>query len=100
MNLDDAVYPDSRDKPHLRVETKPDFKLLEVPKPYLINKNQIECVIGEWNKDKTEYGARIFFASGNSVWCGTTAAAEVIYELGGEEADDKFRHARERESKK
>lgn len=55
-------------------------------KLYAININHIECIVGEWNKDKTEYGARVFYASGNSVWIGNVAAKELLKKLnvGGE----------------
>ena len=76
------------------------FRQLKGKKFYLVNLLHIECIVGEWNKDKTEYGARIFFVSGNSVWCDAQAAGGVFHELGGEKADDKFWTVRERESKK
>ena len=47
-------------------------------KPYIVNLNKIECIVGEWNKDKTEYGLRIFFESGNSVWLGRNSAEELF----------------------
>ena len=47
-------------------------------KLYAINLNHVECIVGEWNKDKTEYGVRVFYASGNSVWIGKRAAKKLI----------------------
>ena len=61
--------------------SSPDFCHVDVKKPYLINPNQIECVVGEWDKDKTTYGIRIFFASGNSVWCGGAPARNLLAQL-------------------
>ena len=66
------------------VETKSRFYLVDIKKPYLINLNQIECVVGEWDKDKTTYGVRIFFASGNSVWCGGESARKILERLDGD----------------
>lgn len=58
-----------------------DKKFLRLPaqKPYLINRDYIECVVGEWNKDRTQYGVRIFLRSGNSVW--TADGVDVLTEL-------------------
>ena len=68
---------------------RPRFYLVDVNKPYLINPNQIECGVGEWDKDKTRYGVRIFFTSGNSVWCEEAAARDIISELlWGKDKDD------------
>ena len=50
-------------------------------KLYAINLNHVECIVGEWNKDKTEYGVRIFYTSGNSVWIGNAAAKKLIFEM-------------------
>ena len=79
------------------VRTRPIFDLMDVKKPYLINRNQIECVVGEWDKEMTTYGVRIFFASGNSVWCGGSAGRKLLEELAsshygalGERAVKKF----------
>ena len=63
------------------VHVEPIFCLVDLKKPYLINPNHIECVVGEWNKDKTEYGVRIFFVSGNSVWCGGAPAKDLFKKL-------------------
>lgn len=60
------------------VTTTSDFLAVDVKKPYLINLNQIECIVGEWDKDKATYGVRVFFASGNSVWCGGDSAREFL----------------------
>lgn len=70
--------------------TEPRFYLVDIKKPYLINKNQVECVVGEWDKDKITYGVRIFFASGNSVWCGGNSGRKVLVQMYGEEAGKKF----------
>ena len=70
--------------------TEPRFYLLDIKKPYLINASQVECVVGEWDKDKTQYGVRIFFASGNSVWCGGDSARHVLNALSGENATKKY----------
>lgn len=64
------------------IENKPSFILVDINKPYLINKNQIECVVGEWDKDKSRYGVRVFFASGNSVWCEGDAGRSLLKSLG------------------
>lgn len=77
------------------IEIEPSFYLLEVDKPYLINTSQIECVVGEWNKDKTKYGVRVFFASGNSVWCDGDSGKSLLKRLAGylaqkERAVEKF----------
>ena len=73
---------------------RPRFYLVDVDKPYLINPTQIECVVGEWDKDKTRYGVRIFFASGNSVWCEEDAARDIIFELlyGADSNDELANH--------
>ena len=55
------------------------FLILPAPKPYLINIDYIECVVGERNKDRTQYGVRIFLRSGNSVW--TADGVDVLTEL-------------------
>ena len=55
------------------------FLCLPAQKPYLINIDYIECVVGEWNKDRTQYGVRIFLRSGNSVW--TADGVDVLTEL-------------------
>ena len=65
------------------VENEPSFILVDINKPYLINKNQIECVVGEWDKDKSRYGVRVFFASGNSVWCEGSAGRSLLKSLAG-----------------
>ena len=78
------------------VTTEPRFYLVDIKKPYLINRNQIECVVGEWDKDKTTYGVRIFFASGNSVWCGGDSARDILRRLWGVEATKKFDEASKR----
>ena len=70
--------------------TEPRFYLLDTKKPYLINTSQVECVVGEWDKDKTQYGVRIFFASGNSVWCGGDSAREALEYLYDKRAVNKF----------
>ena len=63
------------------IENEPRFILVDINKPYLINKNQIECVVGEWDKDKSRYGVRVFFASGNSVWCEGDAGRSLLKSL-------------------
>ena len=65
------------------IENEPSFILVDINKPYLINKCQIECVVGEWDKDKSRYGVRVFFASGNSVWCEGAAGRSLLKELAG-----------------
>ena len=65
------------------IETEPSFILVGINKPYLINKNQIECVVGEWDKYKSRYGVRVFFASGNSVWCEGAAGKSLLESLAG-----------------
>lgn len=74
----------------LTTTTEPRFYLLDIKKPYLINASQVECVVGEWDKDKTQYGVRIFFASGNSVWCGGDSARYFLNALNGENAVKKY----------
>lgn len=54
------------------------FYSLAGKKPYVINLNKVECIVGEWNKDKTEYGLRICFVSGNTVWIGEQASKELF----------------------
>ena len=78
------------------VTIDPSFYLVDIKKPYLINKNQVECVVGEWDKDKTTYGVRIFFASGNSVWCGGDSGRNVLKVMYGEKAAEKFDAASKR----
>ena len=70
--------------------TEPCFLLLPIKKPYLINKDHIECVVGEWNKDKTKYGIRIFFSSGNSVYLEGAPALRILNDLGGSSAFEKL----------
>ena len=70
--------------------TEPCFFLLPIQKPYLINKDHIECIVGEWNKDKTKYGIRIFFVSGNNVYLEGAAGISTLGQLGGKVAFDKF----------
>ena len=64
------------------------FLSLPAQKPYLINIAYIECVVGEWNKDRTQYGVRIFLRSGNSVW--TADGVKVLKKLYGDDAVDVF----------
>lgn len=79
------------------VRVSPDYYLLmDLKKPYLINPSNVECVVGEWNKDKTEYGIRIFFVSGNNVWCGGDTARKCLDGLGGFRAVEKFDAASKR----
>ena len=54
------------------------YALDNFQKPYVINLNRVECIVGEWNKDKTEYGLRICFASGNTVWIGKDASGKLF----------------------
>ncbi len=70
--------------------TEPRFFLLPIKKPYLINKNHVECVVGEWNKDKTKCGIRIFLVSGNSVYLEGAPALRVLNDFGGSPAFDKL----------
>ena len=64
------------------VDVAPCFELVSsIKKPYLININQVECAVGEWNKDKSKYGLRVFFASGNSVWFEGDSGREVFRSL-------------------
>ena len=65
------------------IENHPRFELVDINKPYLINISQIECVVGEWDKDKSRYGVRVFFASGNSVWCEGAAGRSLLKSLAG-----------------
>ena len=62
-------------------DVSPSFASLPGKKPYLINLFQVECVVGEWNKDKTQYGVRIFYTSGNSVWVGEDAAKSLFKKM-------------------
>lgn len=57
------------------------FRQLKGKKFYLVNLLHIECIVGEWNKDKTEYGLRIFYASGNSTWINEEASKGLLDEL-------------------
>ena len=66
-----------------------DFLWLSGKKPYFINIAYIECVVGEWNKDRTQYGVRIFLRSGNSVW--TADGADVLETLYGDDAAEFFK---------
>lgn len=77
-------------------EVRPAYVSLPGNKPYLINLAQVECVVGEWNKDKTQYGARIFYTSGNSVWIGENAAKALFEHMGeaGKEAKSLMDHMR------
>jgi len=65
------------------VNINPPITLL-INKPYLINPLHVECAIGEWNKDKGEYGVRIYFASGKDVWIGGSAAKDYLLRFSGE----------------
>lgn len=64
-----------------RVTTQDNLFALSGTKPYIVNLNQIECIVGEWNKEKTEYGLRIFYASGNSAWIGKDPANDLLLYL-------------------
>ena len=76
-------------------DVRPVFANLSGKKPYLINLAQVECVVGEWNKDKTQYGVRIFYTSGNSVWVGEDAAEAFFKDLQfGESAGAVFDRAK------
>ena len=78
------------------INTRPLYVSLPGKKPYLINLSQVECMVGEWNKDKTQYGIRIFYASGNSVWIGEDASKELLGHMGvhGEDAETAFNRAK------
>ena len=52
--------------------------LLDTKKPYVLVTSNIECVIGEWNKDKGEYGVRVYFVSGNNIWLGGAVARDFL----------------------
>ena len=66
MEEDNAVRVEWYNGQYLTVA--PSFELVDAKKPYLINASHVECAVGEWNKEKSKYGLRVFFASGNSVW--------------------------------
>ena len=66
-----------------------DFLWLSGKKPYFVNIAYIESVVGEWNKDRTQYGVRIFLRSGNSVW--TADGTNVLKKLYGEDAAKFFK---------
>jgi hypothetical protein len=78
------------------INMRPLYLSLPGKKPYLINLTQVECMVGEWNKDKTQYGVRIFYASGNSVWIGESAAKKIfgLMEVYGENAEAVFDRAK------
>lgn len=57
---------------------RPETILLRTKKPYLINPSNIECIVGEWNKDKGEYGVRVYFVSGNNNWFGGAVAKDLL----------------------
>ena len=61
-----------------KITTQDNLFAFPGTKPYIVNLNQIECIVGEWNKEKTEYGLRIFYASGNSTWIGKEAAKGLL----------------------
>lgn len=68
--------------------TDATFHGLKGKKPYLLNLVNSECIVGEWNKDKTEYGLRVFFASGNSTWIGTEASLGLLSSVKGANMED------------
>ena len=59
----------------------PRMLLLETKKPYIINPAHIECITGEWNKDKGEDGVRVYFASGNNIWFGREVARALVFRI-------------------
>ena len=67
------------------------FTMLTCKKPYLINLNNVESIVGEWNKDKTEYGVRVYYVSGNNIWFGGDVARKFLCRVGNEEAEQKFK---------
>lgn len=79
-----------------QIAQAPLYVSLPGKKPYLINLSQVECMVGEWNKDKTQYGIRIFYTSGNSVWVGENAAKEMFdcIKITGKNVEDVFNHAK------
>ena len=52
--------------------------VLDTKKQYVLVESNIECVIGEWNKDKGEYGVRVYFVSGNNIWLGGAVARSFL----------------------
>lgn len=67
-----------------------DNRMLNTKKPYVVNLSHVECIIGEWNKDKGEYGVRIYFVSGKDVWIGGIVARDLLgkcYLSGGGDAE-------------
>lgn len=75
--------------PRYPIAITSEFLWLSGKKPYFINISYIECVVGEWNKDRTQYGVRIFLRSGNSVW--TADGANVLKKLYDEDAAKFFK---------
>lgn len=61
-----------------RADVGPRQIVLKTKKPYIINSFQIECVTGEWNKEKEEYGVRVYFVSGNNLWFGGEVARDIL----------------------
>lgn len=64
-----------------------DFRLLSCKKPYLINLLHVESIVGEWNKEKTEYGVRVYYASGNNFWFGGAVARDFLSRVYSESAE-------------
>ncbi len=60
---------------------QPKMVELKTKRPYILNPSNIECVVGEWNKDKGEYGVRVYFVSGNNHWFGGAVARDLLDKL-------------------
>ena len=43
--------------------------------------SHVESIVGEWNKEKTEYGVRVYYASGNNVWFGGEVARDFLNQV-------------------
>ena len=63
-------------------------RVLKTKKPYVVNLSNVECLIGEWNKDKREYGVRIYFVSGKDVWIGGIVARDLLGRCGVDKSEE------------
>ena len=75
--------------------------VLKTKRPYVLNREHIECIVGEWNKDKGEYGVRVYFVSGNNHWFGGDVAKGLLWDFtpqsyGGKGAEEVKRKFEER----
>ena len=84
VSIDGSVTVDSMPVLDCSCTVHPKIIVLNTKRPYVLNSSNIECIIGEWNKDKGEYGVRVYFVSGNNHWFGGNTAKSLLWDFAGQ----------------